>query len=295
MTGLPPPPASVKNLNYLKMKIDGREIAQKILQNLSYQVVPHLVVILIGDNPAWKAYVRQKELKAKEIGAKTTILNLSLNVSNEKLLKTIQQLNNDNNVHGIIVQRPLPNSIDKEKISLAISSQKDIDGFHKNSKFEMPLATAVLKILEEIQASTPGVDAQKPQGFISWLKSKKIVVIGKGETGGGPIIQKLKKLGIKPEVIDSKTPNSELITKTADIIISCVGKPNVVRPEMIKGGVILISVGLYKDSDGKLHGDYKEEEIKDIASFYTPTPRGVGPLNIAYLLKNLVIAAEKSH
>ncbi len=203
-------------------------------------------------------------------------------------------MNNDNNVHGIIVQRPLPPQIDKEKISLAIIPEKDIDGFHKNSKFEMPLATAVLKILEKIQASTPGVDAQKPQGFIGWLNTKEIVIIGTGETGGGPIIKKLKELGIKPLIIDSKTPNPELITKTADIIISCIGKPNVVRPEMIKRGVILISVGLYKGEDGKLHGDYEEKEIKNIAGFYTPTPGGVGPVNIACLLENLVKATKKT-
>lgn len=288
------------------MRIDGKEIAQKILQNLSFKVIPHLVIILIGDNPAWKAYVRQKELKAKEIGAKTTTLNLALNASTEELLKTIEQLNNDSNVHGIIVQRPLPTHLEQEKISLAITPQKDIDGFHPNSKFEMPLAVAVLKILEEIFQLQrlhlrEGVTLTQGVTLTTWLKTKKIVIIGKGETGGGPIIQKLRKLGIKPEIIDSKTPNPQLLTKTADIIISCVGKPNVIQPENIKKdlpagrqGVILISVGLYREEDGKLHGDYDEEEIKDIAAFYTPTPGGVGPVNIACLLENLVKATEKT-
>ena len=125
-----------------------------------------------------------------------------------------------------------------------------------------------------------------------WLKSRSIVVIGKGETGGRPIIQLFKQMEIEPTVIDSKTSNPEQFTKNADIIISAVGKPNVIEPRMIKKNSILISIGLSKGKDGKLHGDYDEEKIKNIASFYTPTPGGVGPVNVAMLLENLVTAAE---
>jgi len=154
----------------------------------------------------------------------------------------------------------------------------------------MPLATAVLKILEKIHSSTPGVE---PRNFINWLKSKKIVIIGKGETGGGPIIKMLKKINIEFKVIDSKTKTPEKFTKTADIVISAVGKPNILTAKMVKKGVILISVGLYRGKDKNLHGDYTEEKIKNIASFYTPTPGGVGPVNVICLLENLIQATRK--
>lgn len=138
--------------------------------------------------------------------------------------------------------------------------------------------------------------------FKNWLSSKKIAVVGKGETGGKPIIEMLRKMNIEPSIIDSKTKNKELITKKADIIISAGGKPNVIKPEMIKKGlpagrqgVILIGVGLHRGKDGKLHGDYDEEKIKNIASFYTPTPGGVGPVNVAMLLENLIKATENQY
>jgi len=117
-------------------------------------------------------------------------------------------------------------------------------------------------------------------------------VIGKGKTGGGPTIQMLKKMGVELQIIDSKTQNPKDFTKSADIIISTVGKPNILKPEMIKKGIILISVGQHKGIDGKFHGDYEENEIKNIASFYTPTPGGIGPVNVAMLLENLVTAAQ---
>ncbi len=262
------------------MKIDGKEIAKKILTDLKSKVqklslTPHLAIILIGNDPASIAYIQQKDLKAEAIGAKTTIINLESDVDNSELRKIIKKLNADFSIHGIIVQRPLPSRIDSQTISLAIDPKKDVDGFHPQSKFESPIAAAVLEILKDTN-----------------LKHKKIVIVGKGETGGKPVTKSLEKLGIKPMVIDSKTPNSSEITKNADIIISAVGKPQIIKPEMIKNGVILISIGLHKGSDEKLHGDYEDDEIKNIASFYTPTPGGVGPVNVAMLLKNLISAAE---
>ncbi|MBI3069678.1 MAG: bifunctional 5,10-methylenetetrahydrofolate dehydrogenase/5,10-methenyltetrahydrofolate cyclohydrolase [Candidatus Levybacteria bacterium] len=278
------------------MRVDGRAIAQSILDDLKNRrenlkkkgVTPHLVIILIGNDPASGAYVQQKILKANEIGVKVTLVNYESRIKNQELLTTIEQWNNDNNVHGIIVQRPLPKHIASEQITQAVDPKKDVDGFHPESKLEMPLSIAVLQILEHIFSSSK----KSSHNFINWLKEKSIVIIGKGEAGGKPIINKLRTLGVQPLIIDSKTTNPEVIIKKADIIISAVGKPNIVRSEIIKKGTILISVGLYKGGDEKLHGDYNEEKIKDIASFYTPTPGGVGPVNVACLLENLVIAAE---
>lgn len=282
------------------MRIDGKAIAEEIFQDLSKRVeklkekdiTPHLVVILVGEDPASAAYVRQKDLKAQLIGAKATIINLESGIKNHELIELIKKLNNDDSVHGIIVQRPLPKSINGEEVNKATDPAKDIDAFLPHSPFTMPLAAAVIKILEKVHGSTPGVDAQKPLGFVDWLKEKNIVVIGKGETGGGPTISLLKKLGATPKVIDSKTQNGQLITEEADIIISTVGRDNIVRSENIKNGVILVGVGMHRGEDGKLHGDYEEDDIKDIAAFYTPIPGGVGPVNVAMLLSNLLQATE---
>lgn len=269
------------------MKIDGKEIAQNILASLKKRtdllkknVTPHLVIILVGNDPASESYVKQKVQKGEAIGIKVTVKNYQLPIINYQLLEAIEQLNNDSNVHGIIVQQPLPSHIDVAATINAVNPQKDVDGFHPNSKFPMPLAVAVLKILDNVNKN--------------W-QTKKIVIIGKGETGGGPVIKTLRDLGVQPLIIDSKTQNAQELTKTADIIISSVGKPNIVKADAIKKGVILISVGLHKGSDGKLHGDYEESEIADIAGFYTPTPGGVGPVNVACLLENLIQATEQQN
>lgn len=266
------------------MKIDGKQIVNAIFEDLKTRIVklkekniiPNLAIILVGNDPASVAYVNQKKLKAEFIGAKTTIFNLESGIQNSELEELIEKFNKDDSVHGIIVQQPLPPQINIEKITQAIDPQKDVDGFHANSKFNPPIAEAVLEIL-------------KPYSF----KTKKIVIIGKGETGGKLIIQALREMNIEPIVIDSKTENPKAIVKTADIIISAVGKSNVVKPDMLKKGIILISIGMHKENDGKLHGDYEDEQVKNIASFYTPTPGGVGPVNVAMLLKNVVKSTEK--
>ena len=262
------------------MKIDGKEIAQKILEDLKnkvqkLRVIPHLAIVLIGNDPASISYIQQKDLKAEKIGAKTTLINLEFTIQNSELIEVIRKLNTDNKVHGIIVQRPLPTHIDSQLVSLAIDPRKDVDGFHPNSKFQPPISLAIFEILRSLNINPA---------------EKNIIIAGKGETGGQPIAQSLKKIGIEPTVIDSKTENSENITKNADIIISAVGRPQVIKPDMIKRGVVLISIGLHKGTDNKLHGDYEESEIKNIASFYTPTPGGVGPVNVSMLLKNLVMS-----
>ncbi len=268
------------------MKIDGKEIAQKILRELELKVKklqekninPTLAIIIVGNDPASVAYVKRKEIKAEEVGIKTITKSFEEKISEKDLLAVIQQFNNDKNIHGIIVQQPLPNHINTEIITQAVDPKKDVDGFLPNSEFEEPIANAVLESLKNI--------------FTEPLKSKKIMVIGKGETGGKPVINLLKKIGINPEIIDSKTQNPGNITKNADIIIVAVGKPNTIKPEMLKKGVILIGIGISRGRDGKLVGDYDEGQIKDIASFYTPTPGGIGPINIAMLLKNVVMACE---
>lgn len=279
------------------MIIDGKAIASNLFEDLKKRVgklnkkgiEPHLVVILVGDDPASASYVRQKEIKTEEIGAKYTRYHLPENTPKQKLLSLIKKLNKDKTVHGIIVQLPLPKHLDVA-IGLKVKPEKDIDAFNPLSPYPMPLAKAVLKILENVASQG---DTLRGRNFIEWLEAQKIVVIGKGKTGGYPTIEMFKKLGLSVSIIDSRTPNPRELTSIADIIVSAVGRPDIVKPDMIKNGVILVGVGMYKGTDGKLHGDYNPEEIKDITAFYTPVPGGVGPVNVACLIENLIISAER--
>lgn len=272
------------------MIIDGKQIASGVLNDLKLRVeklkteniIPHLYIILLSDDGSSTSYVKQKILRGEEIGAKITLDRKNSDISTEKLLEIINNLNKDNLVHGIIVQRPMPATLNEEKIANSILPQKDIDGFNPNSKFDVPVALAIFKLLETIHKDN----------FNIWLKQQKICVIGKGITAGKPIAKSFEKIGIIPLIIDSKTNNRNEILKTADIIISTVGKKDIIKEPEIKNGVILIGVGLHKEEDEKFHGDFNEENIQNKALFYSPTPGGVGPVNVSMLLANLVKATE---
>jgi len=294
------------------MKLIGKDIAEKAYQDLQKRVeklkkkhiTPHLVVFLIGESPASVAYVNQKQRKGEDIGAKVTVLRYDESVTTKELEEKVRLLNDDPFVHGLLIQRPVPDHIDIEMLENLTNPEKDIDGFHPNSPYTLPLPLAVLKILEEVCLSEvkQGVTEAKEKlgqdpvekNFHNWLSSKNIVITGKGPTGGGPIIKYFKKLEIASTVIDSKTPNPDELLKQADVVIAAVGRENMIKAENLKPGVILIGVGILRGADGKLHGDYNEEEVENIASYYTPTPGGVGPVNVAMLFENVLTAAEKS-
>ncbi len=296
------------------MKLNGHEIAEKIYYDLLKRVealqkktiIPHLVVILVGENPASVAYVNLKQKKGEEIGAKVTILRYPETVTTNELVEKIKLLNDDPFVHGILIQRPLPEHLDVEKLELTTAPEKDIDGFHPDSPYTLPLPLAVVNVLEEVYYPSSELSESRSihvldstsfrsnnKDFIAWLSQQNIVLLGKGPTGGGPILAHLTTLGITPTVIDRKTPHPEEIMKQADIIIAATGRENMVTADNIKKGVILVGVGVLRGKDGKLTGDYNEEEIKNIASYYTPTPKGVGPINVALLMQNLITAAER--
>lgn len=261
------------------MQIDGKSIADGILIALSEKisalktrgVTPTLAVVLIGDNPASLAYIKQKQKAAERIGAKIAFCHQSSAIRQENLQKIIAQYNNDPNIHGIIIQRPLPNTL----IAPTVTSNKDIDGFETNSPFDVPVALAVDKILQNAKCQ---------------MLHAKFVVIGRGETAGAPIAAYFKKHQYDVTVIHSQTSNPQKFIKTADVIISCVGKERIITKEQLKPGVILVSVGIWRNAEGKLQGDYDEADIADRASWYTPTPGGVGPVNVACLMQNLVQA-----
>lgn len=245
------------------MRIDGKAIADGILTDLaSKQVNATLAVILIGDNPASLAYIKQKQKAAEKIGARVVVSNT---------IADLPTFNGNPNITGIIVQRPVPEGVGEYHVTL----EKDVDGFEPNSPFDVPVAMAAWKCIEST--------AHKPKQF---------VVIGRGETAGAPIARYLGKQECATSVIHSKTPNPEELMKQADCIISCVGKERVVTADAVKLGAILVGVGLWRDEAGKLRGDYDEADIENIASFYTPTPGGVGPVNVACLMQNLVKAAS---
>jgi len=277
------------------MKLDGKQIASDILGELRNKVeilrkeniIPTLLVVLVGNNEQSIAYIKQKELKAAEIGARTEVLTFDNNLTFETAKKLVEKSNADPLVHGLIIQRPAPDYLRVDELSKLIDPKKEIDGFGENSPYIVPVAEAIEVLLRKAFEESGGEG-----NFENWIKKKNLVVMGKGETAGGPIIIHLKKLGINPQVIDSKTENPKDLTKNADILISAVGKDKAVTPEMLKKGVILIGVGLHTDEEGKLRGDFHADEIRDIVSFYSPTPGGVGPVNVASLMRNLVKSAR---
>lgn len=276
------------------MELSGKALAVPIHEDIknraeklaSQGVIPKLAIITVGGEDAWFSYVSQKQKTAERLGIKTGIIHLEPD-QEKKLLKTVQELNEDKNVHGIIIQRPLPQTFDRKKAVDVIDPLKDIDGFRSDSNHIIPMVLAVEHFIREAFRVLPGTDLQKV------LINQEISVVGKGETAGRPILEWLDKLGVSANVVDSKTQDVCGILKKSDIVITGLGKTGVVKTECLKNGVVLIGIGLHKN-DGKLVGDYDQEEVKSFAAAYTPTPGGVGPLNLAYLFKNLIDAAEKS-
>lgn len=275
------------------MKVDGRALAHTILTTLTPQVdilkekgvTPRLAVILVGDNASSLSFIRQKRKAAEAIGATLDLHQLPADAGNVALEKLISEKNTDQAVSGIIVQRPVPNADEQTKnILLHVTPTKDVDGFVQNSPFPVPVAAAVVKILEHIH----------PEHILDWLHSQKITIIGRGETAGKPIAEHLKKINVTPSIIHSQTEHPETILRESDIIISCTGRRGIIRPDTMKPNVILIGVGIAGDENNKMQGDYVENEIADIAEFYTPTPGGVGPVNVACLMENLVAATSRS-
>lgn len=268
------------------MKIDGRALARDILDSLKDEVAklveqgvtPTLAVVLVGDNPASISYIKQKQIAAEAIGAKIVMSQQTTAIGSMQMKEIIHAYNTDPTVHGIIVQRPLPKETHIDpSVLLTVGAAKDVDGFVSGSPFVAPVALAVEKILDTADKN--------------WQK-QHIVIVGRGETAGKPIYDYLMKPGCQIAQIHSQTPNPEALLKEADIIISCVGHRGVVTKSVVKPGAILIGVGIGRDEEAVLQGDYDEAEIADVASFYTPTPGGVGPINVACLMANLVVAAK---
>lgn len=275
--------------------INGKEIGQEIRTGVATRVqalkekgiTPGLAVILVGDNPASKTYVANKQKSCEQIGMYSELVKLPEDISEQALLEKIRELNERASIHGILVQLPLPQHIDEDKVIQTISPEKDVDGFSPISVGKMMLGQdtylpctpyGVMKMLEHA-----GID----------VAGKHAVIVGRSHIVGKPMGQLLLQKDATVTYTHSKTPDLPSFTKQADILIAAVGRANFITSEHIKEGAVVIDVGINRNQDNRLCGDVDFDDIQGIASHITPVPGGVGPMTITMLLENTVQAAEK--
>lgn len=265
----------------LNGKILSEEILNSLSQKISVEVKkPHLVVILVGDDPASHLYVDMKEKAAKRVDIKSTVLRCPADASEKDILDSIEKLNNDDDVNAILVQLPLPKHINEQKIIQAISPKKDVDGLTPENIGKISIGSApyaypctpkgIMKLIEKYNIDLAG---------------KHTVVIGRSNLLGKPVAQMILNMNSTVTICHSYTKNLKEITKTADILVAAVGKPYFVTKDMVKEGCVIIDAGTSK-LDGKTVGDVSFDEVKDITSAITPVPGGVGPMTIAVLMEN---------
>ncbi len=273
--------------------IDGKALAAEVRAQVKAQAEAFenkyrrkvgLAVIMAGDNPASRIYVRNKIKACEESGIKSLSYNLPENVTQSEIIELIHALDSDNSVDGILVQLPLPAGLDEKHILEQVSPLKDVDGFHAVNAGNLLLGNQCLA-------------ACTPQGCIALIRStgvciegKHAVVVGRSNIVGKPMAALLLQQNATVTVAHSKTVDLKSITKQADILIAAVGKKEFITGDMIKKGAVVIDVGMNR-ADGKLYGDVNFEEASRIAGFITPVPGGVGPMTIAMLMKNTVTAA----
>ena len=283
------------------MFIDGKKIANNLLTILKKErkVIKKrigLSVFLIGNAPEQLSFVKIKSEMAKALKIDFKLIHLTRTPNFIDFANLLKKEVSNPNVTGIIIQQPLPAQLSTDSIYDYIPLLKEIEGHRKKTEFIFPLGLAVMTIIKYIydgkrKQDIVFVDMKKDRIlFKNVLKSKKVVIVGRGITGGKPIGKTLGNLNVNYISINSTTVDPESYFKTADLIITATGK-KVIEPAMLKPGVVLINTGVRKEN-GKLKGDYEEKNIKDIASFYTPTPGGSGPIDVVYLYKNLIDAAK---
>ncbi len=273
--------------------LDGKKLRDKIIENLKTKVdkfdkKPTLVVILVGENPASKIYVNNKKKMAEKIGINSEVINYPANITEEELLNKIEELNNDKNVTAILVQLPLPNHISKDNVMNKITPSKDVDGFTPYNFGKL------------FSGEIPTVYPCTPKGILLLLdeynidlEGKHVVIVGRSNIVGRPLSQMMLNRNATVTVCHSHTKNLSQITKTADVLVSAVGK-NIIEGEMLKTNCVIVDVGIFKDENGKTRGDVNFESASKIASFISPVPGGVGPMTIASLMLNTVELFEKN-
>lgn len=266
--------------------IDGKKCAEEILDNLKDKISklekkPSLAVILANDNPSSKIYVDNKEKVSMELGIKSSVYRFDKSITQGELIKLIHELNADKNINGILVQLPLFEHLNSQEIIELINPKKDVDGFH-------PINVGRLNCGLE-----PYAVCCTPKGIIKLLKKykinlvgKNVVVIGRSNIVGKPTATLLTNENATVTLAHSKTKKLKEITKNADIIVSATGHPKLIKADMVKKGAVVIDVGITKQINGKLAGDVDFEKVKNVASYITPVPKGVGPMTIACLMEN---------
>lgn len=274
--------------------INGKEIGQEIRNAVAERVIrlkeqrltPGLAVVLVGDNQASATYVRNKQKSCEAIGMYSELIKLPEETTQEELLTQIQLLNQREDIHGILVQLPLPKHIDEDKVIATIAVEKDVDGFSPVSVGKMMLGQ------ETFLPCTPfGVMKLLEYSGIE-IAGKHAVIVGRSHIVGKPMGQLLLQKDATVTYTHSKTPDLPSFTKQADILIAAVGRANFITKEHVKEGAVVIDVGINRDDNNKLCGDVNFAEVDGIASHITPVPGGVGPMTITMLLFNTVQAAE---
>ncbi|SLM21055.1 bifunctional methylenetetrahydrofolate dehydrogenase/methenyltetrahydrofolate cyclohydrolase [Streptococcus dysgalactiae subsp. equisimilis] len=277
--------------------MDGKALAQKMQSELTIKVqqlkqekgiVPGLVVILVGDNPASQVYVRNKERAALAAGFKSETVRLSESICQEELIAIIERYNEDDTIHGILVQLPLPNHINDKKIILAIDPKKDVDGFH-------PMNTGHLWSGRPLMVPcTPAGIVEILREYEVDLEGKHAVIIGRSNIVGKPMAQLLLDKNATVTLTHSRTRHLEDVCRHADVLIVAIGQGHFVMKDFVKEGAVVIDVGMNRDDNGKLIGDVAFDEVSQVASKITPVPGGVGPMTITMLLEQTYQAALRS-
>lgn len=277
--------------------IDGKALAAKLQGELAEKtarlteetgVVPGLVVIIVGENPASQVYVRNKERSAIAAGFRSEVVRLPETIQQHELLELIEQYNQDPLWHGILVQLPLPKHIDDEAVLLAIDPAKDVDGFHPLNMGRLWAGNPVMV------PSTPAGIMEMFKAYGIELEGKRAVVIGRSNIVGKPMAQLLLAKNATVTLTHSRTHHLAKIAKTADILVVAIGRAKFVTADFVKEGAVVIDVGMNRDEDGKLCGDVDFDAVSPIASHLTPVPGGVGPMTVTMLMEQTYEAAVRS-
>ena len=277
--------------------IDGKLVSNKLREELkieiaefknNYGITPGLAVIMVGDNPASAVYVRNKHKACADVGITSYQIELPSETSEDELLSKIDELNADKNVHGILVQLPLPKHIDEEKVINRISPDKDVDAFH-------PINVGKIMIGNySFLPCTPAGIMELLRHYNVDITGKKCVVVGRSNIVGKPMALLLLEKHGTVTVCHSRTRELSEITREADILVVAIGRACFLTADMVKDGAVVIDVGINRLPDGKLAGDVDFEPVAERASLITPVPGGVGPMTITMLLKNTITAAKSA-
>jgi len=276
-------------------RIDGTALSQKLRADVTKRatalkargITPGLAVILVGENPASQVYVRNKVKACEDSGLHSILEKHPASLTEAALLNRIKALNQDTSIHGILVQLPLPEHIDAQKVIEAISPAKDVDGFHIAS------AGALMTGMPGFWPCTPYGCMKMLESIGYELKGKHAVVIGRSNIVGKPMALMLLQKNATVTICHSATQNLKAITLQADVIVAAVGKRNILTADMVKPGAVVLDVGMNRNEEGKLCGDVDFAGVEQVAGYITPVPGGVGPMTITMLLVNTLEAAER--